>query len=69
MEPWAALTAGLIGGVIFPVLSRLLTRIHIDDPLEAAAMHGGCGNVGADRHGLLRGEGGHERGVLPCAVR
>ena len=52
-EPWAAVVAGGIGGVIFPAASSLLTRIRIDDPLEAGAMHGGCGMWGLFATGLL----------------
>jgi Amt family ammonium transporter len=52
-EPWAAVLVGAIGGVIFPAFSRLLTRLRVDDPLEAGAMHGGCGMWGLLATGLL----------------
>lgn len=52
-EPWAAIVTGGIGGVIFPALSAFLLRRGIDDPLEAAAMHGGCGAWGLLATGLL----------------
>lgn len=45
-EPWAAIAVGCIGGWVFPLASRLLTKMRIDDPLEAGAMHGGCGMWG-----------------------
>jgi len=52
-EPWAAIIAGGVGGILFPLFSRLLTRAKIDDPLEAGAMHGGCGVWGLLATGLL----------------
>ena len=52
-EPWAAIVAGGVGGIIFPCVSRLLTRLRVDDPLEAGAMHGGCGVWGLFATGLL----------------
>ena len=52
-EPWAAIVAGGIGGLLFPIFSRTLTRLRIDDPLEAGAMHGGCGVWGLLATGFL----------------
>jgi Amt family ammonium transporter len=52
-EPWAAVVVGGIGGIIFPAASRLLTKLRVDDPLEAGAMHGGCGMWGLFATGLL----------------
>jgi Amt family ammonium transporter len=52
-EPWAAIIAGGVGGILFPIFSRILTRFKIDDPLEAGAMHGGCGAWGLLATGLL----------------
>ena len=52
-EPWAAIVVGGIGGIVFPLASRLLTRLRVDDPLEAGAMHGGCGAWGLLATGLL----------------
>ena len=46
VELWAGLVIGYIGGWIFSGCSWLLTYVKIDDPLEAAAMHGGCGMWG-----------------------
>lgn len=59
VEPWAALLIGGVGGALFPALSRLLTRLKVDDPLEAGAMHAGCGAWGLLAAGLL---------ALPSAV-
>lgn len=52
-EPWAAIVAGGVGGFLFPIFSRTLTRLRIDDPLEAGAMHGGCGVWGLFATGFL----------------
>ena len=52
-EPWAAIVAGGVGGFIFPVISKTLTRLRVDDPLEAGAMHAGCGMWGLLATGLL----------------
>jgi Amt family ammonium transporter len=53
-EPWAAIVAGGVGGFIFPVISKFLTtKMRIDDPLEAGAMHAGCGMWGLLATGLL----------------
>lgn len=52
-EPWAAIVVGGVGGVVFPLASKLLTRMRVDDPLEAGAMHGGCGVWGLLGTGLL----------------
>jgi len=52
-EPWAAIVAGGVGGLVFPLASRLLTKLRVDDPLEAGAMHGACGAWGLLATGLL----------------
>ena len=46
VDLWAGLVIGYIGGWIFSFCSLGLTAFKIDDPLEAAAMHGGCGMWG-----------------------
>ena len=43
IEPWAAVTVGSIGGLVFLGFSKLLIRYKIDDPLDAFPVHGGCG--------------------------
>jgi len=46
IEPWAALLCGMLGAVVIHFSSKLLLRLKIDDPLEAAPMHGFCGAFG-----------------------
>ena len=43
LEPWAAVVTGMIGGIVFHESSKLLLRWRVDDPLDAAAVHGACG--------------------------
>jgi len=43
VEPWAALLIGMIGGLVYIGSSKLIKRMDIDDPLDAAAVHGFCG--------------------------
>jgi Amt family ammonium transporter len=45
-EPWAALLCGALGAVCIKYSGDLLLRLKIDDPLEAAPMHGFCGALG-----------------------
>ena len=45
-EPWAALVVGVWGGLAFLSLHHLLLELHLDDPLDAVAVHGGGGLVG-----------------------
>jgi len=45
-EPWAALICGMLGAVVIHFSSKLLLKLKIDDPLEAAPMHGFCGAFG-----------------------
>lgn len=43
VKPWAAICIGIIGGGIFYGSSTLMVKLGIDDPLDAAAVHGFCG--------------------------
>jgi len=43
VKPWAAVCIGLLGGGIFYGSSMLMVKLGIDDPLDAAAVHGFCG--------------------------
>jgi len=45
-EPWAALVCGMLGAGVLHLASKLLLKLKIDDPLEAAPMHGFCGMFG-----------------------
>lgn len=44
VEPWAALVTGALGGLVYYGCSKaLLYRAKVDDPLDAVAVHAGCG--------------------------
>ena len=43
MQPWAALLVGVVGAFAYMGGSRAVVRFLIDDPLDAAAVHGTCG--------------------------
>jgi Amt family ammonium transporter len=53
IEPWAALLCGMLGAVVIHFSSKLLLRLQIDDPLEAAPMHGFCGAFGVIYNGFM----------------
>jgi len=45
--PWASIPIGLIGGAVYYGCSKLLLHVaKIDDPLDAIAVHAGCGAWG-----------------------
>lgn len=43
VEPWSAFLIGLIGSLVYSYACRLLEWLNIDDPIEAAQVHGFCG--------------------------
>ncbi len=44
MNTWAAVIIGAIGGGVYYVASKInLNILKIDDPLDAIAVHAGCG--------------------------
>ena len=46
-RPWAAVVAGLIGGIVYFGASKLILNVlKIDDPLDAIAVHAFCGMWG-----------------------
>jgi ammonia channel protein AmtB len=53
IEPWAAIIAGAIGGLVFEGMCEVLLRFKVDDPLSAAPMHGFGGMWGVLFVGLL----------------
>ena len=44
--PWAAFVVGLIGGIFYCLLCKLLDHYKIDDAIEAFQLHGGGGLSG-----------------------
>eukprot|EP00002_Diphylleia_rotans_P030126 TRINITY_DN6174_c0_g1_i1.p1 TRINITY_DN6174_c0_g1~~TRINITY_DN6174_c0_g1_i1.p1 ORF type:complete len:507 (+),score=87.93 TRINITY_DN6174_c0_g1_i1:90-1610(+) len=53
VEPWAAAVIGIVGAVVYCGSVLLLEKMQIDDPLEAAAVHGFCGMWGVISTGLF----------------
>mmetsp|Transcript_8516 Transcript_8516/g.22796 ORF Transcript_8516/g.22796 Transcript_8516/m.22796 type:complete len:522 (+) Transcript_8516:168-1733(+) len=53
VEPWAALIAGFVGGLIFDGMCWVFLKLKIDDPLSAAPMHGWVGAWACVFVGLL----------------
>ncbi|KAL0036808.1 hypothetical protein WJX79_010957 [Trebouxia sp. C0005] len=51
--PWAAVTIGIVSGFIYPLASRLMVLIRIDDPLDAIAVHAFNGTWGVWAVGLF----------------
>merc|ERR1719193_1950229 len=43
VAPGSAIIIGVIGGLLYYGFSRLMITLKIDDPLDAAAVHGCCG--------------------------
>lgn len=42
-KPWAAVIAGVVASLVYKILSVLLVKLRIDDPVDAFAVHAGCG--------------------------
>lgn len=55
--PWSSALAGSIGGVIYYVLSHVMKRLKLDDPIDAVAVHGGAGAWGLIAGPLFRFDG------------
>jgi len=43
IEPWSAMIIGMVAGVVFTFSQILVLKFHIDDPLDAVAVHLGGG--------------------------
>jgi len=43
VEPWAAAVIGMIASLVYTGWSNAMLRLKIDDPLDAVAVHLGCG--------------------------
>ncbi|KAK3756579.1 hypothetical protein RRG08_045094 [Elysia crispata] len=58
IRPWVAAIVGLIGGIFFNVTSWGMTKLHVDDPLDAVAVHLGAGIWGVINVALFHYEDG-----------
>jgi len=62
--PWSALVSGLVGGVVYQYASAGMVYLHVDDPLDAAPIHGACGFWGLMAVGLFAEEEGSVEGLF-----
>ncbi|KAJ6728971.1 AMMONIUM TRANSPORTER [Salix viminalis] len=46
VDPWAAVLCGFVSAWVLIGCNKLAEKLHYDDPLEAAQLHGGCGAWG-----------------------
>ena len=53
VDPWAAVVIGAVGGVLVVVGTRILDRLHVDDPVGAVPVHGLNGIWGTVAVGLF----------------
>jgi Amt family ammonium transporter len=53
VEPWAAMCIGVIGALVYLGAAKLLLVLQIDDPVEAAPIHGFCGAWGVLAVGIF----------------
>lgn len=65
VDPWAAWLIGITSSFVYGFSCRLLKSLNIDDPIEAAPVHGFCGLWGTiavgifdNKYGLLTGNPG-----------
>jgi Amt family ammonium transporter len=75
VEPFAAFIIGILGGLTYMGLAKLLFRLKVDDPLEASPIHVGCGILGlislsffSTENGIFYGGGGKLLGVQILAI-
>ena len=64
VEPWAGVVIGVLAAITYTHASRLFEYLHIDDPLDAAAVHGACGTLGSICVGLFMSETGFKDGYF-----
>ena len=59
LDALGSTVVGLVTGILVVVVVETVdTRLHIDDPVGAVAVHGGCGFTGTILTGLLATDGG-----------
>ena len=56
-SPCVALFVGCLSGPLYLFLSAAMVRFHIDDPVDAVAVHLGSGALGLVLHPILRDNG------------
>lgn len=56
VEPWAAIIIGGIGAMVIQGVDAVFMKLQIDDPLQAAHIHGFCGMWGVFVTGLMATE-------------
>jgi len=56
VEPWAAVIIGFVSAFFFNAFSWTMLRLRIDDPVDAVAVHMGCGIWGLISSGLFATE-------------
>ncbi|PSC68349.1 ammonium transporter [Micractinium conductrix] len=69
VQTWAAFIIGAIGGFVYFVASKVnLSLLKIDDPLDAIAVHAGCGIWGLIAAGAFAAPGmvSDVYGAMPC---
>lgn len=59
-RPYGAFIIGIVASIVYVVYARLLLFLKIDDPLNAVAVHFGCGSLGVIAVGFFD----IDRGVL-----
>ena len=53
VHPWAAIIIGTLSAFVYHAASCMMRKLHIDDPLDAFAVHGACGMWGVLATGLF----------------
>ncbi|CAO2046638.1 unnamed protein product [Urochloa humidicola] len=54
VDPWAAVICGFVSAWVLAGCNAMAAKYRLDDPLEAAQLHGGCGGVGDPLHRAVR---------------
>ena len=67
VEPWAAFLIGIIGAFVFIGSDKLLLKFHVDDPLQASALHGFCGAWGLLAVGIFGTDANVQYAAYPNA--
>ena len=75
VESMGAMFIGIISGIIYFGYTMLFKKLRIDDPIDAVAVHFGCGSWGVIAYGwfdpatgVLYGKGGHQFGIQLLGV-